>query len=101
MLRRREVDHKTQERAGTIVFDPKPLSLSRPGQRPRHAIRRRGGQGRHHIQGEVDTINRIHGAAKPAEAGRKVTAGCIGLLNVGVIRLYDRAAIGTRAAMPG
>ena len=52
-------------------------------------------------QGEVDTINRIHGAAKPTEVGRKVTAGCIGLLNVDVIHLYDRVEIGTRVVMLG
>ena len=50
-------------------------------------------------QGEVDTINRIHGAAKTTEVGRKVTAGCIGLLNVDVIHLYDRVEIGTRVVM--
>ncbi len=52
-------------------------------------------------QGDVDTINRIHGAAKPAQVGRKVTAGCIGLLNVDVIHLYDRVEIGTRVVMLG
>ena len=50
-------------------------------------------------QGDVDTINRIHGAAKPTEVGRKVTAGCIGLLNVDVIHLYDRVEIGIRVVM--
>ena len=50
-------------------------------------------------QGDVDTINRIHGAAKTTEVGRKVTAGCIGLLNVDVIDLYDRVEIGTRVVM--
>lgn len=50
-------------------------------------------------QGGVDTINRIHGAAKTTEVGRKVTAGCIGLLNVDVIHLYDRVEIGTRVVM--
>ena len=52
-------------------------------------------------QGDVDTINRIHGAAKPGEVGRKATAGCIGLLNVDVIDLYARVAIGTRVVMLG
>ena len=33
-------------------------------------------------QGEVDTVYRIHGATKPSDIGRKVTAGCIGLLNI-------------------
>jgi lipoprotein-anchoring transpeptidase ErfK/SrfK len=50
-------------------------------------------------QGEVDTINRIHGAAKPAEIGRKKTAGCIGMLNIDVIHLYDRVTIGTRVVV--
>ena len=50
-------------------------------------------------RGEVDTINRIHGGAKPKDVGRKATAGCIGLLNVDVIHLYDRVEIGTRVVM--
>jgi lipoprotein-anchoring transpeptidase ErfK/SrfK len=47
-------------------------------------------------QGNVDTINRIHGAAKPSQIGGKTTAGCIGMLNIDVIDLYDRVGIGTR-----
>jgi lipoprotein-anchoring transpeptidase ErfK/SrfK len=50
-------------------------------------------------QGEVDTVNRIHGGLKPAQFGRTVTAGCIGLLNVDVIHLYDRVEVGTRVVM--
>jgi lipoprotein-anchoring transpeptidase ErfK/SrfK len=50
-------------------------------------------------QGEVDTINRIHGAATPAQIGSKKTAGCVGMLNIDVIHLYDRVAIGTRVVM--
>ncbi len=50
-------------------------------------------------KGEVDTINRIHGAAKTTDIGRKATAGCIGLLNVDVIDLFDRVRIGTRVVM--
>jgi lipoprotein-anchoring transpeptidase ErfK/SrfK len=50
-------------------------------------------------EGDVDTINRIHGAAKPSEIGRNVTAGCIGMLNVDVIHLYDRVELGTRVIM--
>ena len=52
-------------------------------------------------QGEVDTINRIHGAAKPAQIGGKTTAGCIGMLNIDVIHLYDRVEIGTRVVVLG
>jgi lipoprotein-anchoring transpeptidase ErfK/SrfK len=52
-------------------------------------------------QGEVDTINRIHGAAKPSQIGGKTTAGCIGMLNIDVIDLYDRVQIGTRVVVLG
>lgn len=52
-------------------------------------------------KGEVDTINRIHGAMKPADIGRKATAGCIGMLNVDIIDLYARVQVGTRVVMLG
>lgn len=52
-------------------------------------------------QGEVDTINRIHGATLPSQIGSMKTAGCIGMLNIDVIHLYDRVAIGTRVVMLG
>lgn len=52
-------------------------------------------------QGEVDTINRIHGAAKPSQIGGKTTAGCIGMLNTDVVHLYDRVEVGTRVVVLG
>ena len=52
-------------------------------------------------KGEVDTINRIHGAAKPSDIGRKATAGCIGMLNVDVVHLYAQVQVGTRVVMLG
>jgi lipoprotein-anchoring transpeptidase ErfK/SrfK len=52
-------------------------------------------------QGEVDTINRIHGSAKPTEIGSKKTAGCFGMLNIDIIHLYDQVAIGTRVVVLG
>ena len=51
--------------------------------------------------GAVDTINRIHGGAKPADIGNKHTAGCIGMLNADVIDLYARVQVGTRVVMLG
>jgi lipoprotein-anchoring transpeptidase ErfK/SrfK len=51
------------------------------------------------FKGEVDTINRIHGAAKPTDIGRKATAGCIGMLNADIIDLYSRVQVGTRVVM--
>jgi len=52
-------------------------------------------------KGEVDTINRIHGAMKPGDIGRKATAGCIGMLNVDIVHLYQHVQIGTRVVMLG
>ena len=52
-------------------------------------------------KGEVDTINRIHGAMKPSDIGRKATAGCIGMLNADIVDLYARVQVGTRVVMLG
>ncbi len=52
-------------------------------------------------KGEVDTINRIHGAAKRSDIGRKATEGCIGMLNVDVVHLYANVQVGTRVVMLG
>jgi lipoprotein-anchoring transpeptidase ErfK/SrfK len=46
-------------------------------------------------QGKVDTLYRIHGTNKPKGIGRKVTSGCLRMLNVDVVHLYDRVEIGT------
>ncbi len=50
-------------------------------------------------QGDVDTVIRIHGAINPSLIGRTVTAGCIALLNIDVIYLYDQVEIGTRVVV--
>lgn len=50
-------------------------------------------------KGQVDTINRIHGGAKPDDIGLKHTAGCIGMLNVDVVHLYANVQVGTQVLM--
>lgn len=50
-------------------------------------------------QGDVDTVIRIHGAYTPALIGQRSTAGCISLLNIDVIHLYDLVEIGTRVVI--
>jgi lipoprotein-anchoring transpeptidase ErfK/SrfK len=50
-------------------------------------------------QGDVDTVIRIHGAIKSDMIGKKITAGCISLLNIEIIHLYDRVDIGTRVVI--
>lgn len=52
-------------------------------------------------QGDIDTINRIHGSAKPSEIGAKNTAGCFAMLNIDIIHLYGRVEIGTRVVVLG
>ncbi|WP_395662083.1 L,D-transpeptidase [Aestuariivirga sp.] len=46
-------------------------------------------------QGKVDTLYRIHGTNKPKGVGRKVTSGCLRMLNVDIVHLYERVEIGT------
>ena len=50
-------------------------------------------------QGQVDTVNRIHGGTTIDMIGSKKTAGCIGMLNCDVIDLYNRARLGTKVVM--
>jgi lipoprotein-anchoring transpeptidase ErfK/SrfK len=50
-------------------------------------------------KGEVDTINRIHGGAKPEQIGNRKTAGCIAMLNVDIVHLYSQVKVGTRVVM--
>jgi lipoprotein-anchoring transpeptidase ErfK/SrfK len=50
-------------------------------------------------QGDVDTIYRIHGSHDPSMIGRKKTAGCVSLLNVDIIDLYNRVQMGTKVVV--
>jgi len=58
-----------------------------------------GARAKYLFQGKVDTINRIHGGAKPSQIEDKTTVGCIGMLNIDVIHRYDSVEIGTRIVM--
>lgn len=51
------------------------------------------------FQGDVDTLYRIHGTIRPKGIGRKVTSGCIRMLNIDVIDLYNKVDIGTRVVV--
>ena len=50
-------------------------------------------------QGDVDTVYRIHGTYDPSFIGRKKTAGCVSLLNVDAIDLYNRVQMGTKVVV--
>ncbi len=43
-----------------------------------------------------NTIYRIHGTNMPATIGKKVSSGCIRMLNADVIDLYSRVEVGTK-----
>lgn len=47
-------------------------------------------------QGDVDTIYRIHGSHNPKLIGKKKTAGCVSLINIDIIDLYDRVQLGNK-----
>jgi lipoprotein-anchoring transpeptidase ErfK/SrfK len=51
------------------------------------------------FKGEVDTTYRIHGGTKPSDIGKPMTAGCFAMLNIDVIDLYDRLAVGGRVVV--
>jgi lipoprotein-anchoring transpeptidase ErfK/SrfK len=42
-----------------------------------------------------DTMFRIHGTNEPEKIGRSVSSGCIRMLNIDVIDLYNRVPLGT------
>lgn len=43
-----------------------------------------------------DTLYRLHGTNEPWSIGRKVSSGCVRLLNQDIIDLYARVPVGTR-----
>jgi lipoprotein-anchoring transpeptidase ErfK/SrfK len=47
----------------------------------------------------VDTLYRIHATYQPATIGRAVSSGCVRLLNVDVVDLYNRVEVGTRVVV--
>ncbi|MFL6935217.1 MAG: L,D-transpeptidase, partial [Xanthobacteraceae bacterium] len=45
------------------------------------------------------TIYRIHGTNQPSSIGKRVSSGCIRMLNQDVIDLYSRVNIGTKVVV--
>jgi len=48
------------------------------------------------FQDNVDTYYRIHGTNQPSSIGRSVSAGCIRLLNMDVVDLFERVRPGAK-----
>lgn len=50
----------------------------------------------HLFQDGVETLYRIHGTTQPETIGTAASSGCIRMINVDDIDLYDRVAIGAK-----
>jgi lipoprotein-anchoring transpeptidase ErfK/SrfK len=46
--------------------------------------------------GDKDTQYRIHGTTEPFTIGKRVSSGCLRMLNVDVADLYERVPVGTK-----
>jgi lipoprotein-anchoring transpeptidase ErfK/SrfK len=45
------------------------------------------------------TVYRIHGTNQPSSIGKRVSSGCIRLLNADIIDLYSRAGVGAKVVV--
>lgn len=75
------------------------LSKWLPDGMPGGADNPMGARAMYLFKGKVDTINRIHGAAKFDDIGKKNTAGCIGMLDGDIIHLFANVQVGTKVVM--
>jgi len=48
------------------------------------------------FDGDRDTQYRIHGTTEPFTIGKRVSSGCLRMLNVDIADLFDRVPIGTK-----
>jgi lipoprotein-anchoring transpeptidase ErfK/SrfK len=49
----------------------------------------------------ADTLYRIHGTNQPTSIGQAVSSGCVRMLNIDVVDLYDRVNEGTKVVVIG
>ncbi|MBV9751410.1 MAG: L,D-transpeptidase [Hyphomicrobiales bacterium] len=52
-------------------------------------------------QGNKDTLYRVHGTVEPWTIGKRVSSGCIRMINQDAIDLYDRVPLGTQVIVLG
>lgn len=50
-------------------------------------------------QGNKDTLYRIHGTNEPEKIGQSVSSGCIRMMDIDVIDLYNRVKVGTKVVV--
>jgi lipoprotein-anchoring transpeptidase ErfK/SrfK len=51
------------------------------------------------FQGKTDTLYRIHGTSVPSSIGKRISSGCIRMLNIAVADLFERAPVGTKVVV--
>ena len=52
-------------------------------------------------QGNKDTLYRVHGTVEPWTIGKRVSSGCIRMINQDAIDLYERVPLGTQVVVLG
>ena len=101
--------------SGTAIIKRKakwPTWTPTPEQRAKHKIYAKyakgmpgssknplGARAMYLYQNDQDTLYRIHGTPDPSSIGKVVSSGCIRMINVDVVELYERAEIGTRVVV--
>jgi lipoprotein-anchoring transpeptidase ErfK/SrfK len=80
----------------TVARQPelRPYSIANGGMDP-GPTNPLGARAHYILQGNVDTLYRLHGTHKPWSIGKTVSSGCIRLLNQDVIHLADHTRDGS------
>ncbi len=85
--------HPTPEMLQLYGDDPNAKWLNGIPGGPRNPL---GARAMYLYQGNVDTLFRIHGTYQPGTIGTASSRGCLRMINVDIIDLYDRVAVGSK-----
>ena len=101
--------------SGTAIIKRKakwPTWTPTPEQRAKHKIYAKyakgmpgssknplGARAMYLFQNDQDTLYRIHGTPDPSSIGKVVSSGCIRMINVDIVELYEQTKIGTRVVV--
>jgi lipoprotein-anchoring transpeptidase ErfK/SrfK len=86
--------HPTQEQIGRIASYEKYKEGMPPG--GRNPL---GARAMYLYQDGKDTLYRIHGTSEPSTIGKKVSSGCIRMIDWDVVDLYERVKVGARVVV--
>jgi lipoprotein-anchoring transpeptidase ErfK/SrfK len=85
--------HPTPEMLALYGDDPNATWLNGISGGPKNPL---GARALYLYQGNVDTLFRIHGTNQPGTIGTASSRGCLRMINVDIIDLYDRVAVGSK-----